>query len=148
MLKRLSAALLFGGLLLGLAPTAAEAAPSRPAGVTGFGSQRTQAYYAPYDHRDDRYRDDHYRCMYHCDGYDRGRQDRYGRDRYGRDRNSRDRYGRVYHGGDCWYHDDWGWHRCRSGSRDRDSGGGSYSRDYGGNDSAHASGGYDSHREH
>ena len=41
MLKRLSAALLLGGLFLGLSPTAAF------------------AYY-------DRNRDDHYRCMYHC----------------------------------------------------------------------------------
>ena len=76
MLKRLFAALLLGGLLLGLTPTAAV------------------AY------------DDHYRCMYHCQ--DRG----YGRDGYGNRRYDRYRQNRVYHNGECWYHDDSGWRRC------------------------------------
>jgi hypothetical protein len=130
MLKRLFAALLLGGLLLGLTPT------------TAF------AY------------DDHYRCMYHCaergyggDGYG---SDRYGSNRYRSDRSRYDRYGygqsnRVYHNGECWYHDDWGWRRCgyrRYGS----SYGGGYSRDYGSYDryygSPNNSASSDSHRHH
>jgi hypothetical protein len=122
MLKRLSAALLLGGLFLGLTPTTASA-------------------------YDDGHRDDHYRCMYRCaergygGGYDRG----------GYDRSRRDR---VYHNGQCFEHDDSGWHRCgyrryryydRRYSYDR----GYYDRGYyDENDSAHASGGYDSHRHH
>ena len=129
MLRRLSTVLVSAGLLLGLTPAAASAA------------------YSPYHHGDD----DHYRCMYHCEdryGYgsyyhhddDRGYYDRCRwRDRWGRYRYGRCRYDRIYHDGDCWYHDRYGWHRCRS--RDRYYG-------YGSDDSAHASGGYDSHREH
>jgi hypothetical protein len=86
MLERLFAALLLGGLFLGLTPTAAV------------------AY------------DGHYRCMYHCqergygrDGYGRDGYGRDGYDRYGYDRYRQDR---VYHNGECWYHDDWGWRRC------------------------------------
>ncbi len=141
MLKRLSAALLLGGLFLGLSPTAAF------------------AYY-------DRNRDDHYRCMYHCAerGYGSGsdpyrsdpyRSDRYRDDRYGRYGYDRYRRDRVYHNGECFEHDDSGWHRCgyrryryydRSYYYDR----GYYDRGYyyGDSDSAHASGGYDSHRHH
>ena len=91
MLKRLSAALLFGGLLLGLTPTAAGA--------------------GPYDRRDD-----HYRCMYRCAERGYGRGDGYGsyRDPY---RSGYDRYRRdpMYQDGECWQHGWWGWHRCRSG---------------------------------
>ena len=159
MLKRVFAALVFGGLLVGLAPTTAGAAPERPAGLTGFVFQRTVAdgcygCDGPHD-----YRDDHYRCMYHCDErYGYGRRDGYDRYRYDRYRHGRYRYDRTYHDGDCWYHDGWGWHRCGYGYgygyRYRYRYDGSYSSDYGGydggdgNDSAHASGGYDSHRHH
>jgi hypothetical protein len=138
MVKRLATVLLSAGLLLSLTPATATAA-SRP-----------------YHHGDD----DHYRCMYHCEsryrhgsyrddgwyGYDRCRW----RDRWGRYRYDRCRYDRIYHGGDCWYHDRYGWHRCRSSSRY-----GGYGDRYDGygygsapDDSAHAAGGYDSHRRH
>jgi hypothetical protein len=91
----LTAALLLGGhLLLTFSPVAA--APAAPA------SPATPAY------------DGHYRCMYRCaergyhDGRDGYRYDRYGHDGY--------RYDRYRDGRDdrrnCWYHDDWGWHRC------------------------------------
>jgi hypothetical protein len=162
MRTRLTAALLFGGLLLvSLTPAAAMAAPARPAGPPATGSYHALDYgcYGCSDpsHR----RDDHYRCMYHCDqrygygrrdGYDRYRYDRYRRDRYSQD-------------GGCWYHDGWGWHRCRSGYGYGDgygygngyrsgygsSGGGDpYYHDSGdyGSDSGPGSGGSDSHRHH
>jgi hypothetical protein len=73
MLKRLSTVVLSAGLLLGLAPAAASAAPA------------PRAAYGIDHHRDD----DHYRCMYRCgDRYER-RYQRYRprycwyRDRYG-----------------------------------------------------------------
>ncbi|HEV7865432.1 MAG TPA: hypothetical protein VGR20_22235 [Acidimicrobiia bacterium] len=131
MLKRVSAALLFAGLLLGLTPTAAGA--------------------DPYNRRDD-----HYRCMYHCSdragydrgGYDRGRDDRY---RYG--------YRRPSRGPGCWHHDWWGWRRCGYGYRQPYRYGYGYGYGYGysggsWNDSyryggdSDGSGGYDSHRHH
>jgi hypothetical protein len=130
MLKRLFAALLLGGLLLGLTPTAAGA----------------------YD-----YRDDHYRCMYHCDErYGYGRRDGYDRSRYGyrSDRYRRDHY---YQDGGCWYHDGWGWHRCRSGygygygyGYGSSGGGDPYSHDSGGSgsDSGPGTGRSDDHRYH
>ncbi len=98
MRKPLTAALLLGGhLLLTFSPVAAMAAPASPA-YSG---------------------DSHYRCMYHCD--ERGYGDRYGHDhdgyRYDHYRDGRYDHGdRVYHDG-CWYHDDWGWHRCGYGHR-------------------------------
>ncbi|HVW34673.1 MAG TPA: hypothetical protein VHL53_19225, partial [Acidimicrobiia bacterium] len=36
--------------------------------------------------------------------YDRRERGRYHYDRY--------RHDRVYHNGECYYHDDWGWHPC------------------------------------
>ncbi|HTC80872.1 MAG TPA: hypothetical protein VK848_05015 [Acidimicrobiia bacterium] len=122
MRKRLTAPLLLAGhFLLTLTPVAAMAAPAQPAA----GPPATGSYHAlhdgcyddgcrdPYDSGYDHYGDDHYRCMYHCQerygfGYDRYRYDRY---RYGH------RDNRAYHNGQCWAHDDRGWHRC--GYRDR-----------------------------
>ena len=104
MRKPLTAALLLGGhLLLTFSPLAATAASATPAST---------AY------------DGHYRCMYHCaergyDGHDGYGHDGYGHDGYGHDYYRYDHYhyrdGRYdgrYHRGGCWYHDDWGWHRC------------------------------------
>lgn len=118
MLKRLSATLLAAPLLLGLIPTAADAAPARPADGARSSAQDNRTI-QPLDHRDD----DHYRCMYNCDGRDRYDRDRYDRDRYrrydrcryesDRSRYGRCRYNRAYHGGDCWYHDGDRWRRCR-----------------------------------
>ena len=136
MRTRLTAALLLGGqlLLASLTPVAAMAAPVQPAGPPATGSYRAldSGCYGcddPY-HR----RDDHYRCMYHCDErYGYGRRDGYDRSRYGQDRYRQDRYRQD---GGCWYHDSWGWRRCRSGYGYRDGHG------------SDASGGYDSHRHH
>jgi hypothetical protein len=99
MRKPLTAALLLGGhLLLTFSPAAATPALASPA---------SPAY------------DGHYRCMYHCDergyGHDGYRHDGHGHDgyRYDRYRDGRDYHrDRVHHDGDCWFHDDWGWHRC------------------------------------
>jgi len=104
MLKRLSTVLLSAGLLLALTPAVASAG----------------TYYSGDD--------GHYQCWYHCSergyGGSHGRDDRYDRyDRYDgcrsryRDRWGRYRYGdchsdRVYHDGQCWSHDQSGWHRC------------------------------------
>ena len=135
MLKRLSATLLAGPLLLGLIPTAADAAPTRPAEEVGSSSQDNQTI-QPYDHRDGRDRYDR--------RYDRDRDRyRYDRCRYGSDRSryGRCRYNRTYHGGDCWYHDGDRWRRCR-GYRYYDGHHGYYGN------SAHAGGGYNSHRQH
>jgi len=138
--KRLTATLLLGGhLLFAFPPVAALATPAPPAGPPATGSDHALSY------------DDHYRCMYHCAerGYgrdDRYRQDRYGYDRYRSDRDRSDRYrhdNRVYHNGECWYHDDGGWHRC--GYRRYRYDGGPYSGGYG-YDSRGS--GYDSHRHH
>jgi len=94
MRKPLTAALLLGGhLLLTFSPLAVTAASATPA---------SPAY------------DGHYRCMYRCAerGYDG--HDGYGHDgyRYDRYRYRDGRYDGRYHRGGCWYHDDWGWHRC------------------------------------
>jgi hypothetical protein len=115
-LKRLSATLLAGPLFLGLIPTAANAAPARPAeGATSSEDDRT---IQPSDHRDD----DHYRCYYRCGDRDRHDRYRYERDRYrydrcrygsDRSRYGRCRYNRAYHDGECWYHDGDRWRRCR-----------------------------------
>ncbi|HYH48507.1 MAG TPA: hypothetical protein VEG38_03065 [Acidimicrobiia bacterium] len=103
MLKRLSTVLLLGGLV-GLTPTAAGAAPTRPAGVPAAATPAA----ATHDLAD---RDkDHRRCMYRCD-------ERSGRDRY-RDRDRRD-YERSRHRRYCWYRDRWGWYQARCGRRDR-----------------------------
>ena len=151
MLKRLSAALRFGGLLVSLIPTAAQAAPARPADTAGSGSQPTRAQ-GLFDHRGN----DHYQCMYRCEersGYRPANhdRDRYDRDRYDRDRGDRRRYDRrrydrcrygrcdrAYHDGRCWYHDGDRWRPCRSRYR--------YSDRYNHWDSRY--GGYDSHRQH
>jgi hypothetical protein len=109
MRKPLTAALLLGGhLLLTFSPMAATAASASPAPAA----------------------DSHYRCMYRCaergygdhggyrhDGYgDHGgyRHDGYGHDGYGHDGYRHDHYrdGGYYRDGECWYHDDWGWHHC------------------------------------
>ena len=97
MRKPLTAALLLGGhLLLTLSPFAARAASATPA---------SPAY------------DGHYRCMYRCaergyrdgrDGRDGYRYDGYRHDGYRYDHYRDGRYDRR----DCWYRDDWGWHRC------------------------------------
>lgn len=121
MLKRLSAALLLGGLL-SLTPIAAMAAPERPTEATESASGRSQAYDL-YHHRDD----NHYRCS----GFNYSCNDRYGRDRH--------RYPRHR---DCRYHDRWGRYRDRCTYEK-----GSH-REWDDSDSAHASGGYDSHRQH
>jgi hypothetical protein len=85
MRKPLTAALLLGGhLLLTFSPVAALAAPASPASSG----------------------ESHYRCMYRCD--ERGDGDRYDHYRDGR----YDHRDHVDHDGQCWYHDDWGWHRC------------------------------------
>jgi hypothetical protein len=146
MLKRLSAALLFGGLLASLIPTAAQAAPARPADTAGSGSQPTRAQ-SFFDDRGN----DHRQCMYRCE--DRGyRTTNHDRDRYDRDRDDRRRYDRrrydrcrygrcsdrAYHDGSCWYHDGDRWRRCRSRYR--------YYDRYNHWDSRY--GGYDSHRQH
>ncbi|HZQ80201.1 MAG TPA: hypothetical protein VFE55_22950 [Acidimicrobiia bacterium] len=99
MRKPLTAALLLGGhLLMTFSPLAVGAASASPAPSTN---------------------DSHYRCMYRC--AERG----YGRDGYGHDGYRHDGYGYRYDGyrydhyrdgrydhHGCWYHDDWGWHRC------------------------------------
>jgi hypothetical protein len=114
MRKPITAALLLGGhILLTFSPVAALAAPSTPAaGAVATGSYRAFHYGCHYDCRDPYdHGDSHYRCMYHCD-----ERYRYG---YGYDdyRYRRYRDNRVYHDGECWAHDDRGWHRC--GYRDR-----------------------------
>jgi hypothetical protein len=105
MRKPLTAALLLGGhLLLTFFPVAASAAPASPT---------SPAY------------DGHYRCMYRCAERGYGSHDGYRRDGYRRDGDRYhdgygyrdgggyryDHYRDGYHRG-CWYHDDWGWHRC------------------------------------
>jgi hypothetical protein len=55
----------------------------------------------------------------------------------------------VYHNGECWYHDDWGWRRCGYGRYGYSYGGG-YSRGYYGyyDGSPNNSASSDSHRHH
>lgn len=105
LLKRLCTVVLLGGLL-GLVPTAAQAAPVTPPQVVQPDPVPAAGYDLFHKDRDD----DHYRCMYRCDerrdGKHRGHK--YHRHKY----DHRHRY--------CWYYDRWGWYqaRCRGG-RDR-----------------------------
>ena len=69
------------GALLGLVPTAAQAAPVAPTAVVAPDSAPTAGYDLFHHDRDD----DHYRCMYRCDEhrrYDRDGRNRYHRQRY------------------------------------------------------------------
>ena len=110
MLKRLPAALLFGGLLLSLTPGAAGAAMA-PHGYQDGGSQDGGSRDG--GNQGGGTRDDHYRCMYHCE--ERGYRPGESYNPHDRSRSGPDRQSRTHHGGGCWSYDRWGWHRCRSG---------------------------------
>jgi hypothetical protein len=159
MFKRITTVLLFGGLL-GLVPTAAQAAPAAPAEVTQAGSEPAAGYDLFHKDRDE----DHYRCMYRCDE----------RKHYKKHKH------RYHHKQRCWYYGPNGWYQARCGrhrwharhdhdkksdkwkkswKKDHDHGHGHGHHHHGHGDDdhhhhhhhgdgAHASGGYDSHREH
>ena len=95
MFKRITTALLFGGLI-GLVPTAAQAAPATPTPVVQADPAPAAGYDVLHKDRDD----DHYRCMYNCDDHRRYHKHKH---RY----NHRQR--------SCWYRDRWGWYQapCR-----------------------------------
>ncbi len=101
MLKRIATVLLFGGLL-GLVPTAAQAAPAAPAEVTPAASEPAAGYDLLHKDRDD----DHYRCMYRCD--ERKHSKKY-----------KHRY--HHHKQRCWYYGPHGWYQARCGRHHRDS---------------------------
>ena len=112
MRKSLTAAVLVGGLVLALSPTAALAAPARPADQAPAAESYRPLHSGHDGHHDGR--DDHYRCMYHCrerGGYYSGGYDRYDHGRHDSYYHGPEPYDR-YGNGECWYHDRWGWHRC------------------------------------
>ena len=115
---RTAALLLAGHVLLALTPIAAHAAT--PPDNSSGDAPPSGTYHSSYD---EPYHDSHYRCMYHCqerygysDGYhyDQRQGDGYRSDQRQGDGYRSDGYRqrRVYHNGECYYHDDWGWHRC------------------------------------
>ena len=103
MFKRITAVLLFGGLL-GLVPAAARANPAAPAAVVEGGAEPAAGY--DLFHSDE----DHYRCMYRCD---------HGKRHY--------KKGHKYHRSYCWhYSKHHGWYKTGCGRH-----GGHHDHDHG-----------------
>ena len=105
MLKRLSTALLFGGLL-GLVPATAQAATVTPPEVVQPDPSPALGYDLLHKDRDD----DHYRCMYRC-------KDRH---HYKHDRHRHKH--KYHHKRSCWYYGKGGWYRARCGRPRHDHG--------------------------
>ena len=108
MFKRITTALLFGGLI-GLVPTAAQAEPAVPVAVAQAASEPAAGYGVLHHNHDE----DHYRCMYRCDPK---RRYKHG---YGH------RHGYSYHRSYCWYYSEHRhrWYKTRCGRH--------YEHDYG-----------------